>query len=296
MSIAFVTGSAATGTGGTVTVTAPASIVSGNFLLALVGSSGAATGSGWTAIGSPSTSPRCTLLYKWATGTEPGSYTFAGTSFMAAAVLQYSGVDPTTPVDFSAFAVNNGPAPGPMTLPGGTTTASGDMLVTGVFDNYGDAASTPSGLTARATASGASSIHTWEVTQASPGAVGPWSTTMSGAPGAFNSGAATVALLATPTSTPATATGALTLTGTVTVTIPAAASGVLTLAGTATGTPMFTLSAIVSGPNVNLSWTAVGASYAIERDGQIIAFGVTATTWTDTPGSGEHTYRVGVLA
>lgn len=66
-------------------------------------------------------------------------------------------------------------------------------------------------------------------------------------------------------------------------------------AGSFTGPP-FTVTATPSGSDVDLSWTARGdaASYVIERDGQIVAYAVSGTTHTDTPGAGAHTYRVGV--
>lgn len=79
---------------------------------------------------------------------------------------------------------------------------------------------------------------------------------------------------------------------TVTQTVPAVTQAA---AGTFTGPP-FTVTATPSGADVDLSWAARGdaASYVVERDGTIIAYAVSGTTYTDTPGSGTHTYRVGV--
>lgn len=91
--------------------------------------------------------------------------------------------------------------------------------------------------------------------------------------------------------------GALLLSGSAAGTVKAAASGALALSGSATATAPFTLTVVPSGASALLSWPAAGASYAVERDGAIVAFGVTGTSYTDTPPSGgSHTYRVGVLA
>lgn len=125
---------------------------------------------------------------------------------------------------------------------------------------------------------------------------------------------ATLAVTYAASGTAATASGSLTLSGTaaaevaavvsaslalsgaVTVAVPAAASGSLVLSGTATAAAAFTCTAVVVGSNVNLSWPAAGASYAIERDGAPLAFGYVGTSYVDTPGAGSHSYRVGVLA
>lgn len=101
---------------------------------------------------------------------------------------------------------------------------------------------------------------------------------------------------ATTAAVRAAAAGTLVLAGAATPRAAAVASGVLALAGSATATAPFTLTVIPSGANALLSWPAAGASYVVERDGEQVAFGVTGTSYTDTPPAGEHTYRVGVLA
>lgn len=96
----------------------------------------------------------------------------------------------------------------------------------------------------------------------------------------------------------AAASGSLSLSGSATAKAAPAASGSLTLAGAASAVG-FTLTVTPSGATALLSWPAQAAAtggYEIERDGSNIAFGVTATTYTDTPVGGSHTYRVGVLA
>lgn len=81
-----------------------------------------------------------------------------------------------------------------------------------------------------------------------------------------------------------------TSTGTVAQTLPAVTQ-------TATAVGPFVPNATVDGTDVVLTWEAKsGSGYAVERDGSIVAFGLTDETYTDTPGEGEHTYRVGVLA
>lgn len=59
----------------------------------------------------------------------------------------------------------------------------------------------------------------------------------------------------------------------------------------------FTITAVPSGNNVGLSWAAQpgAVGYTIVRDGATITFGVTGTSYTDTPGPGSYTYEVGVL-
>lgn len=80
------------------------------------------------------------------------------------------------------------------------------------------------------------------------------------------------------------------VTGTVAQTAPAA-----TQAATGTFTP-FTIEASSESGTDTITWAAHddATAYVIERDGEIIASGVTDLTYTDTPGDGEHTYRVGV--
>lgn len=67
--------------------------------------------------------------------------------------------------------------------------------------------------------------------------------------------------------------------------------------GTGTAVHPFAPSATVQDGNVTLTWDSrPGATgYAVERDGAVVAFDISALTYVDTPGEGEHTYRVGVL-
>lgn len=294
MSIAFVSESANTGT----TITAPSGIVAGNLLLLFVGTgrSAAATASGFTAIGTPTTANRVTPFYKWATGSEPSSYTVGPSSFTNGAILQYSGVDATTPIDVYAFSA--GGTSTPASLPSLTTTNASEVIVQALYDNNGNAASTPSGLTNRASYHSGTTIYAWDSAAASAGGFGPWSTDLTGGPGIYGWGSVAVALKAASGGpTAATATGTLTLAGTAAASAGTSAAGSLTLSGTGTATAPFTLTVVPSGAQALLSWPAAGASYVVERDGANVAFGVTGTSYTDTPPTGgSHTYRVGVLA
>lgn len=71
----------------------------------------------------------------------------------------------------------------------------------------------------------------------------------------------------------------------------------VTATGDGVGDTSFTVDADVVGPDVNLSWSAQvdAVGYAVERDGQTVAWNVQTTSYTDTPGTGAHTYRVGVI-
>lgn len=73
-------------------------------------------------------------------------------------------------------------------------------------------------------------------------------------------------------------------------------TGLAAWTGAASGRMTFAVTATVDGANVVLTWNDMSATYAVERDGSVVAWNVDALTYTDTPGDGEHTYRVGVLA
>lgn len=73
------------------------------------------------------------------------------------------------------------------------------------------------------------------------------------------------------------------------------ATGRATWSGSASGRMTFTVTATVEGEDVVLTWPDRSATYAVERDSSIIEWDVDALTYTDTPGDGDHTYRVGVL-
>jgi hypothetical protein len=75
-------------------------------------------------------------------------------------------------------------------------------------------------------------------------------------------------------------------------------SVMVTAVGGGSGSSSFTVSAEVAGSDVSLTWaTQPGATgYAVERDGQTIAFDIQTTTYTDLDvADGDHTYRVGVI-
>lgn len=60
-------------------------------------------------------------------------------------------------------------------------------------------------------------------------------------------------------------------------------------------TPLTLTATVISASQIDLSWTAVPAAsgYDIERDGTVIVYGRTATTYSDTGlSAGSHSYRV----
>jgi hypothetical protein len=189
MTIAYVSGSAASApvNTATITVTAPASMVAGNLLVAVVmGNSGTTTittPAGWTqaAQENPAGNPgSCAVFTKTATGSEPTSYTFdepSGFSYMGVAVLQYSG---TSGLDVApAFNVATASTTA-CTAPSVTPSGSSDTWVTAFCSFQGYSFSTPTGMTAR-TSSAASnvSVFTFDKGLTSSAATGTAASTQS---------------------------------------------------------------------------------------------------------------------
>jgi hypothetical protein len=241
VSIAFVSGSAGgTSASASLSVTAPSGIVTGNLLIALVGdhSTTATSPAGWTTVTAPSGGVEVAIFYKYATASEPSSYTFTGARYMAAAILQYSGAAAASPVDVYAAA----PAllASPVSFPAITTTAAGDLILAVLYDYNGDVDwTTPTGLTKRASfaASYNEYIGTFDETQSTAGAVGPFTSTTAGSP---NAATVTLAIKAAATVSPnqGTASGGANWTGSASgsVTHKGTGSALTTTHGSAAGT------------------------------------------------------------
>jgi Bacterial Ig domain len=151
--ISFRSASSATnGTGLTLDVQAPAGIVSGDVLVAVIdvrGTPAITAPAGWTLVrlDEIATTMRQGLYVRVATGSEPSSYTwgFSKSQTAVAGILGYSGVDPTSPVDASS-GLANATAVTTITAPSITTSANGDEII-GFFGITGTRTMTPPGGT-----------------------------------------------------------------------------------------------------------------------------------------------------
>ena len=161
MAVAFVSASAnwTVGTGTSTAVPAPASIVAGNLLMAVMqvmyGTASAGASSGWTKqteLGA-GTAAYIAVFTKTATGSEPGSYTFTwtGVSYGAVNILQYSG---TTGLDGTSQLINSTTANTSIAAPSITPSVTGDMWVAAAGQAAGANPSLPAGFTSRSIAGG----------------------------------------------------------------------------------------------------------------------------------------------
>jgi len=125
--------------GSSLAVPVPAGTTSGDLLLAAVavdnnnGMAAISTPAGWTAVdegnsGGGGGAIRFGVFYRVAGASEPASYTFAWGSNQeaAAAMLRYSGVDGTNPIDAAAVDVDSSNSP---TAPSVTTTVGNTRVV-----------------------------------------------------------------------------------------------------------------------------------------------------------------------
>jgi hypothetical protein len=213
MSVAFVSAGSATDSSSTVTIPAPAGIIAGNLLVAVVfyatnGTSAMTAPSGFVSQGRSLTDIShinagvAEVFTKTATGSEPATYAFtAPSAYTAGTVMQYSG---TTGVDgaatYTSTTTLGTPWTAPSTTPGAGNTADMWLVLLGTGPTT---STTPSGFTSRvATATGtAQDVFVWEQLLASSAATG----TASGTLGAANSTVTGSFLLlpgATPGSTP----------------------------------------------------------------------------------------------
>jgi hypothetical protein len=163
MTVAFV--SSASGSDNnttTLTVSAPASIVAGNVLLAYLTNSGAAPTAGptgWTQLSSAGTANAA--WWKLATSSEPTSYTwtFGAGTYAEGLIVQYSGVG-STPID---TYTNNSATGTAITSTAATNSAAGETYVLFLgAEKYAVTFTTPSGLTLEASVSGIYPISAYD--------------------------------------------------------------------------------------------------------------------------------------
>lgn len=116
----------------------PSGVTAGELLIAVVtDSSGTAPTTnpgGWTLAASqsgPTTAPSITVWYKFATGSESGSVTFATNATagrVTGTMSRWSGVDQFTPLDTTPVSANSG-VTSTFTMPSITTVTDGAMLI-----------------------------------------------------------------------------------------------------------------------------------------------------------------------
>lgn len=141
----------------TITIPRSTSVVAGDFMIAQVAmrpsSPTIAPPSGWTFIRRDNSSTNritTALYYKFATASEPTSYTwtFSTSLITSGGIVAYRGVDPTTPIDAHSGRVNASGCT--LTANSVTTTRANDMLVfIGGFDDDSSDLIAPSGMTER---------------------------------------------------------------------------------------------------------------------------------------------------
>lgn len=116
----------------TLVINKPANVLEGHFLLALIHKGDVTnnvTSTGWT-VGAfhGGNGHSVTALYKFATGSEPGSYTFNFASSNAGgSIFHYLAVNTTTPINVSAGSNNS--AKDPVTASITTTVANCDIVL-----------------------------------------------------------------------------------------------------------------------------------------------------------------------
>lgn len=190
MTITYVSGSAANSVGSSVAVAAPATISSGNLLVAIVyQASNNTTGtnsapSGWTqaaSSGANTTGYGSMQVYtKTATAGEPSSYTFTGAGYLAASVLQYTPATLDASITFAESASST-----TATSPAATASGTTDTQIVAFGAYHGSTFSTPTGTTPRAfTASaGNESLYTFDAALTASGAVPTYTSTLSASDG-----------------------------------------------------------------------------------------------------------------
>ncbi|KKT72903.1 MAG: Glucan endo-1,3-beta-D-glucosidase [Microgenomates group bacterium GW2011_GWA2_44_7] len=169
------------GAGGTsLSIGAPAGVVSGNVMVAQVTVRGATTAitppSGWSLIRRDNTSSSLgnALYYKVSSGSEPASYSWSFNSSQKASgwVVAYAGVNNSSPIDAHSGKYNDSTAT--ITAPSVTTTGSNDRLLFIVTVTTSTTITPPSGFTQRviATNTGNSTSYVADKALTSSGATG----------------------------------------------------------------------------------------------------------------------------
>jgi hypothetical protein len=127
--------SAANATATTLTIPAPSGVQAGDVMVAGIsvrGQPAITAPAGWVLVRQDvnGTTQKQAVFYKVATASEPGSYTwtFAASRAAAGGILDYSGVNTSSPIDASGGQVN-ATASTSATAPSITTTVGGDQLV-----------------------------------------------------------------------------------------------------------------------------------------------------------------------
>lgn len=212
-------------TSSTVTVTAPASIASGNLLVAFIHEASnqvfsVTMPSGWTQAAlftpaSPANGGTILIAYKYATGTEPANYTFtmtetSGNAFQSTpggVIVQYANTVASSPIDGSAATRDGSLSTTNVVAPSVTSTAAADLLICA----YGAASSTavssrPAGMTSRAYPVGSGNSGALDVCDVTLGAAGASGTKTEVLTSSDYTIAASVAILSTGGSPPAAAT------------------------------------------------------------------------------------------
>jgi hypothetical protein len=171
--------------GRSLTINKPTGTVQGDLLLAAIsvdGTPNISPPTGWTTIreGNSGTQVRLEVYYKVAGASEPSSYTFTwsryNTQQAAGAILRYSGVNTTAPINTSGIGSGTTISP---TAPSVTTTVTDTMVVRiyGADDDDLSPSPYPSGHTGRLniesnSGDGTCSLGVADVIRASPGATG----------------------------------------------------------------------------------------------------------------------------
>jgi hypothetical protein len=183
MAVAFVSGSANSGTGTSVIVNAPAGIVAGNLLVAVVYCGVSTTSPGFSSAGwgtqmsnpNANTAGGWGVLTKLATTSEPSTYTINGPGKLSAAILQFSGAAAALDGSIATnFVASNQTA---CTAPSATPSVTGDIVLA-VFGSFtGSSFTTPSGMSAGPSATSSSSIYSFYNTLATTSPTGTISST-----------------------------------------------------------------------------------------------------------------------
>lgn len=193
----YVASSTATATGTAVTVNRPAGTQAGDLIVAAltIASPGTnLTASGWNvAVTQAQGTQRTWILWRYATGTDPGSWTLGtdGTSTaLATALVTYRGPTALTPVTLSGVSATTAATTHP--LPQVTTSSDANQLIHVVGLAGNTTATVPSGVASRATAAGSVSLLVADRYQPRPG-MSPTANATTGT--ALNSASLTIAIV-----------------------------------------------------------------------------------------------------
>lgn len=282
MAEAFVTSSSGSNlwdsdTSETLVLSMPTGLVTGNVLYAIgyatcisagTGVSSWTAPSGWTVQSQNNdTTDRAgsiIVLTRTVTGSEASTYNLVAnfnngsTLYFGWAVLQYSGVDTTSPIDGTPGYVQVDTA-STITAPSISPTGSTDIQVAAFFvENTATFSGSPSGFTQRETSAGRPPLIVYDKTLSASGATATVSQNISSS---FPGAAVTFAL--TPAAPVVTGTASLSLSGAGVGAAADTASGSLTLSGTASHGVAASATATLSLAGSATAGTAAGASLSL---------------------------------